>query len=606
MAPALRARPGADMCGIAGTYAYHPEAPPVDPGELLRVREHMRARGPDGAGLWIADDQRVGLAHRRLAIIELSEAGAQPMLDPETGNQISFNGEIYNHAELRAQLQRDGVAVRSQSDTEVLLKLYAQRGPDMLGLLRGMFAFAIWDAGRRQLFLARDAFGIKPLYIADDGCTLRFASQVKALLQAKVDRNPEPAGHAGFLLWGSVPEPYTLYRGVRALPSGHWLRVADGVVGTTQCFDSPLLGLRRVHRAGADAQAQSLQRVAEAVRCSVAAHMVADVPVGVFLSAGLDSTMLAACAARLGELRTLTLGFAEYEGTALDEAALAGGVALSLKADHRLARVSAPDFATDREALLAAMDQPSIDGINTWFVARMAARQGLKVALSGIGGDELFGSYPSFRQVPRLRSAVAPLARVPGLGVGLRRALAGLGPWLPSPKYAGVLEYGGTLGGAYLLRRALFMPWELPALMGPTLAAEGLAELATLQRLQSSIAGLDSDRLALSALEMQWYMKNQLLRDADWAGMAHSLEIRVPFVDSVLLSQMVEIPSLDPTQEKRLIARTVAPELPAAVLDRPKTGFAVPIHQWLNPDAAHTVSDYRGWGRHLYASFAPH
>ena len=594
------------MCGIAGTHAYHLAAPAVDRAELLRVREHMRARGPDGAGLWVADDQRVGLAHRRLAIIELSEAGAQPMLDPETGNQISFNGEIYNHAELRAQLQRDGVTVRSLSDTEVLLKLYAQRGPDMLGLLRGMFAFAIWDAGRRQLFLARDAFGIKPLYIADDGRTLRFASQVKALLQADVDRRPEPAGHAGFLLWGSVPEPYTLFRGVRALPSGHWLRVADGVVGTPQCFDSPLQGLRRVPRAGADAQAQSLQQVAEAVRGSVAAHMVADVPVGVFLSAGLDSTMLAACAARVGELRTLTLGFAEYAGTPLDEAALAGEVALRLNADHRLQRVSAPDFAADREALLAAMDQPSIDGINTWFVAKMAAQQGLKVALSGIGGDELFGSYPSFRQVPRLRRVAAPLARVPGLGAGLRCALARLGSRLPSPKYAGVLEYGATMGGAYLLRRALFMPWELPALMGPALAAEGLAELATLQRLQTSIEGLDGDRLSISALEMQWYMKNQLLRDADWAGMAHSLEIRVPFVDSVLLSQMVEIPSLDWMQEKRMVARTVAPELPNAVLERPKTGFAVPIHQWLNPDAAHSVSNYRGWGRHLYASVAPH
>ena len=594
------------MCGIAGTHAYHLAAPAVDRAELLRVREYMHARGPDGAGLWVADDQRVGLAHRRLAIIELSEAGAQPMLDPETGNQISFNGEIYNHAELRAQLQRHGVTVRSQSDTEVLLKLYAQRGPEMLGLLRGMFAFAIWDARRRQLFLARDAFGIKPLYIADDGRTLRFASQVKALLQADVDRRPEPAGHAGFLLWGSVPEPYTLYRGVRALPSGHWLRVADGVVGMPQCFDSPLQGLRRVPRAGADAQAQSLQQVAEAVRGSVAAHMVADVPVGVFLSAGLDSTMLAACAARVGELRTLTLGFAEYAGTPLDEAALAGEVALRLNADHRLQRVSAPDFAADREALLAAMDQPSIDGINTWFVAKMAAQQGLKVALSGIGGDELFGSYPSFRQVPRLRRVAAPLARVPGLGAGLRCALARLGSRLPSPKYAGVLEYGATMGGAYLLRRALFMPWELPALMGPALAAEGLAELATLQRLQTSIEGLDGDRLSISALEMQWYMKNQLLRDADWAGMAHSLEIRVPFVDSVLLSQMVEIPSLDWMQEKRMVARTVAPELPAAVLERPKTGFAVPIHQWLNPDAAHSVRNYRGWGRHLYASVAPH
>jgi asparagine synthase (glutamine-hydrolysing) len=592
------------MCGIAGTYAYGPTAAPVDEPELLRMRERMLARGPDGAGLWLSADRRVGLAHRRLAIIELSEAGAQPMRDPETGNHISFNGEIYNHAELRQGLQDDGVAVRTHSDTEVLLKLYAQRGPAMLGLLRGMFALAIWDAGQRQLFLARDTFGIKPLYLADDGRCLRFASQVKALLEADVDQRPEPAGHAGFLLWGSVPEPYTLYRGIRALPPGHWLRVADGRVARPQCFDSPLRGLQRVRRvAGGDsALANGLQQVAEAVRDSVKAHMVADVPVGVFLSAGLDSTMLAASAARLGQLRTLTLGFSEYAGTTLDEAALADTVAQQLHTRHSLLRISAPDFAADREQLLAAMDQPSIDGVNTWFVAKMAAQQGLKVVLSGIGGDELFGSYPSFHQVPRLRRRMAPWAQVPGLGRAVRAALAPASRWLPSPKYAGLLEYGGTLPGAYLLRRALFMPWELPALMDPALAAEGLQQLDTLAQLRASIDGLDSERLAVSALEMQWYMKNQLLRDADWAGMAHSVEIRVPFVDTELLARMVELPTLAGAGEKRHFARAVAPELPAAVLERPKTGFAVPMHQWLDPDAGFSVGNNRSWARLLYRS----
>ena len=385
------------MCGIAGIFSYHEQSPPVDQAELLRIRDRMISRGPDGAGMWFSDDRRVGLAHRRLAIIDLSPAGAQPMHDPETGNWIVFNGEIYNHIELRAQLNQAGIVTRSHSDTEVLLKLYAHKGPVMLNMLRGMYAFAIWDAQQRQMFIARDPFGIKPLYIADDGKTLRFASQVKALLAGEVDTRPEPAGHAGFLLWGSVPEPYTLYRGIRALPPGHWLSVANGVVGQPVCFNSPAKGLRRIPSAGPDETEAALQRIAQAVRESVAAHMVADVPVGVFLSAGLDSTMLAACAASLGNLRTLTLGFEEYKDSLFDEAALAGVVAQSLDAQHALHRISAADFAQDRESLLAAMDQPSIDGINTWFVAKAAAQQGLKVALSGIGGDELFGSYPSFR-----------------------------------------------------------------------------------------------------------------------------------------------------------------------------------------------------------------
>ncbi len=591
------------MCGIAGTLAYHPDASPVNLDELMRMRERMRARGPDGAGLWCSSDGRVALAHRRLAIIATDDSGAQPMRDERNGNQIVFNGEIYNHAALREDLVRSGVAMRTASDTEVLLKLWSRDGPAMLGRLRGMFAFAIWDAASRALFLARDAFGVKPLYVADDGATLRFASQVKSLLEADVDRRPEPAGHAGFLLWGSVPDPWTLYKGIRALPAGHWMQVRDGKAGGAVPFDSPLHGLLCAQEARRDPLAEPLNDIARAVDDSVAAHLVADVPVGVFLSAGLDSTMIAACAARHRALHTVTLGFDEYAGTRQDEAALAAEVASQLGAKHHLHRFNASDFAKDREALMHAMDQPTVDGINTWFVAKSAAAQGLKVALSGIGGDELFGSYPSFSQVPTLQRRMRPLARVPHLGLGIRHAMSRMPGLLPSAKYAGLVEYGGSIGGAYLLRRALFMPWEIPTLMDPELAAQGLAELDTLARLQASTRGLRSPRLALSALEMQWYMRHQLLRDADWAGMAHSLEIRVPFVDGTLLRQWRELPGLSATREKRAVARAVAPQLPAPVLERPKTGFAVPIHQWLHPGAAHTVGNHRGWAHFLYRSF---
>src|SRR5688572_19459569 len=209
------------MCGIAATFAYQDNAPPVDQEELLRIREAMVMRGPDGAGLWISGDQRIGLAHRRLAIIDLTEAGAQPMATADGTVYIVFNGEIYNYRELRRELEAKGYRVRSQSDTEVLLHLYQERGRDMVQCLRGMYAFAIWDERKRGLFLARDPFGIKPLYYADDGSTIRVASQVKALLKSRtIDTEPEAAGHVGFLLWGYVPEPYTIYRGIHALSPG--------------------------------------------------------------------------------------------------------------------------------------------------------------------------------------------------------------------------------------------------------------------------------------------------------------------------------------------------------------------------------------------------
>lgn len=591
------------MCGIAGIFAYDPKSAPVDRDELLRVRDHMQARGPDAADMWIAENGRVGFAHRRLAIIDLSPGGAQPMHDPETGNWIVFNGEIYNHHQLRAQLIRDGIATRTLSDTEVLLKLYAQKGAAMLTQLRGMFALAIWDARQQHLFFARDVYGIKPLYIADDGHTLRFASQVKALLVGTVDTRPEPAGHAGFLLWGSVPEPYTLYRGIRAFPPGHWMTVANGRRSEPVAFDSLSQRLARLPTAAAQDSQQALQQIADAVRDSVAAHMVADVPVGVFLSAGLDSTMLAACAAKLGELRSVTLGFDEYANTTYDEAVLAGEVANRLGAQHTLHRISGADFAKDRAHLLRAMDQPSIDGINTWFVSKAAASQGLKVALSGIGGDELFGSYPSFAQVPKLYNTLRRFGGVPLLNRTVRMGLAAVSGLLPSPKYAGLLEYGSSLGGAYLLRRALYMPWEIASVVGRDMATEGLQQLDTQAALAACKQGIGSQRLAITALESQWFMRNQLLRDADWAGMAHSLELRVPFVDTTLLDRFIEIPSLNPLQEKAMIARTVAPELPEAILTRPKTGFAVPIHQWLNPGAHHSVNRHREWAGQLYQHF---
>jgi asparagine synthase (glutamine-hydrolysing) len=590
------------MCGIAGIYAYRDSAPPVDQAELLRIREEMYARGPDGAGLWFSENLKIGFAHRRLAIIDVSPAGAQPMHDPETGNWIVFNGEIYNHNELRSQLNREGVLTSSHCDTEVLLKLYAKLGAGMLNLLRGMYAFAIWDAVKGQMFFARDPFGIKPLYIADNGHTLRFASQVKALLVGQVDMSPEPAGHVGFLLWGSVPEPYTLYRGIRALLPGHYMVVKDGEVQKPVFFNSPNLALHQVLTAEVDAMESALDQIAEAVKASVSAHMVSDVPVGVFLSAGLDSTMLAASAASLGNLQTVTLGFEEYKDSEFDEAALANEVAVSLGAKHSLYRISAEDFSKDREAIVAAMDQPSVDGINTWFVAKAAAHQGLKVALSGIGGDELFGSYPSFSQVPRLKNFMSSFANNK-VGSYLRKLMTPFSNLLPSPKYAGLFEYGGKLEGAYLLRRALYMPWEISSLIDSDMAEEGLKELRTLSCLEKSTEGIISDRLAVSALEMEWYMKNQLLRDADWAGMAHSIEIRVPFVDMTLLSRFIKIPSLDATQEKRTIARRVAPNLPESILSRSKSGFSVPIHQWLNPDASNTINSHREWARLLYQEF---
>lgn len=596
------------MCGIAGVFAYHSAALPVDREELRRIRDHMAARGPDGSGEWLSDDGRVGLAHRRLAIIDISDAGAQPMASADGRYVITYNGELYNYRELRRELEAKGRLFRSDSDTEVLLQLFAEEGEAMLPRLRGMFAFALWDNERRRLLLARDPFGIKPLYLADSGGSLRFASQVKALLLADgIDTAPEPAGHVGFFLWGSVPEPWTLHRGIRGLRAGHAIFVEGDGQRREWAYERIADVLREAsERPARGSRDDALQAITSAIHDSVLAHQVADVPVGVFLSAGIDSCLIASTAATQGaHSYTLTLGFREYAGTADDEVPLAEEIARGLGAWHSTLMTSRDDFEAERERLFAAMDQPSIDGVNTWFVARAARQMELKVALSGLGGDELLASYPSFAQVPRLARLGSRLSGLRWMGSAVRRAAAPFFSAMTSPKYAGLLEYSGDRGAAYLLRRCLFAPWELEKVFDPKLTAEGLAALDSERELRASIAGVASDRLAVSALEMQWYMRHQLLRDADWAGMAQSMEIRVPLLDIELLRQAAPWFAAYPDIRKAELAALAAPNLPPALLQRPKTGFQVPVREWIRPtDDRLNERGLRGWARFVHHDFA--
>jgi asparagine synthase (glutamine-hydrolysing) len=519
---------------------------------------------------------------------------------------VTFNGEIYNYRELRAGLENKGYRFRSSSDTEVLLYLYAEHGAEMVRHLRGMYAFAIWDSRRQGLFLARDPFGIKPLYLADDGATLRVASQVKALLAGrKINTSPEPAGHVGFFLWGHVPEPYSLYRGIRSLPAGASLWVETGGRRREQSFCS--IGSELAQASHRNSEPLDSSKVAKELRRalleSVRQHLQADVPVGVFLSAGLDSTTLAYLVAQLApkDLHTVTLGFEEYVGTENDEVPMAEQVAALLGAKHRTIRVRRFDFREELPRILDAMDQPSIDGVNSYFVSLAAARAGLKVAISGLGGDELFGSYSSFREIPRLVRLCKGFGQRSGLGRNLRRVSFPILKHITSPKYAGLFEYGGSYGGAYLLRRGVFMPWELPGVLDPDMVREGWAELQAIERLDQTSADISTNHHKVSALEMCWYMRNQLLRDTDWASMAFSLEIRVPFLDLDLLRIVAPLLGRQGSPDKKAVAVSVATGLPEQIFNRRKTGFSVPVREWLlDGSSAVPERGMRGWSRYVY------
>ena len=602
------------MCGIAVIYAYNYPALDVDRDELRTIRDHMAARGPDGKGEWFSANQRVGLGHRRLAIIDPDERAAQPMRSADGKLAIVFNGEIYNFRELRRGLEQRGCRFHTESDTEVLLHLFAEKGERMLPELRGMFAFAIWDEDRQKLFMARDPYGIKPLYYADDGWTLRVASQVKALLAGgKVSREPEPAGIVGFHLFGSVPEPFTLYQQIRQLPAGHYLWADQLGAGEPQQWFSIAQAYVSAETSARANVGDAQEQVRAALLESVRAHLVADVPVGAFLSAGIDSGSLVGLMRDAGaqDIQTVTLAFDEFTGSDNDEAPLAEQVARLYGTQHTTRRVGRQEFEQDLPRILAAMDQPSIDGINSWFVSKAAAELGLKVAVSGLGGDELFGGYPSFRDIPRWVGWLRLPGSVPLLGRAVRTMTAPLTQRLGvSPKTAGMLELGGTWEGAYLLRRGLFMPWELPALLGKEMAREGLRRLRPLAWIGALLRPMPrADFARVACLESTLYMRNQLLRDADWAGMAHSLEIRVPLVDSKLLADTAGVAVRDNDWSKQRLAAAPSRPLPKEVTNRPKTGFTTPVADWQERhliDRSRSLKrGLRPWSRTVFDDLTP-
>jgi asparagine synthase (glutamine-hydrolysing) len=579
------------MCGIAVLFAYASEAPPVDAREIEAITERMRPRGPDAGGTWISPDTRVALGARRLAIIDLTDEGTQPMTDVDGDLRIVFNGEIYNHRELRARLERLGARFHSTTDTEVLLQLYRHDGAAMVELLRGMFSFAIWEPKRRRMFVARDPYGIKPLYFADDGKTFRAASTVKALLAGgQIAHTHDPAGVAGFWLMGTVPEPYTLFQDIRAVEAGTSFFVDERGIQNTRRYYSIAATLRR---GLIDEPAARLVDppvlVRELVTDSLRHHLISDVPVGAFLSSGIDSSALVALASEAtGQPpRTVTLRFDEFRGRTSDEGPLADRFAQRIGSDHITRLVTRDEFTAELPKIFDAMDQPTIDGTNTWFVSKAASERGLKVAISGLGGDELFGSYPSFRTLPRIVAA----ARFPFAAAAASRLAR-------NPKARAVARYGRSWAGAYLLMRGLFLPDDLPALMGADAAEEGLRRLSMIEHIAAVIdPDPDTPFGRVASLEASLYMRNQLLRDTDWASMAHSLEVRTPLVDATLLRQIAPLLLVEKERSKQHFANSPRNPLPDWLSGRRKTGFAVPLTEWMNLPPDGTTTRMRSWAR---------
>jgi asparagine synthase (glutamine-hydrolysing) len=576
----------------------------------------LEHRGPDDRGSSIShsDLTTVAFGHTRLSILDLSAAGHQPMSGGSAGQlEITFNGEIYNFKDLRNELGTADGQWQTQTDTEVILRAYERWGSDAFRRLRGMFAFAIRDASREQLVLARDVLGIKPLYYFNDGTRFIFASEIRSLLSSGlVPKEMCPEGLSSYLSYGAVEAPLTIIKGVRMLLPGHYLTVCcrDGkldLVGKSFADDF----YQQIEGDVPANRRDAVVRLREVLEDSVRQHLVSDVPVGAFLSGGIDSSAIVALMSRVSQERprTFSVVFAEKEFTEAEYARL---VSQKFGTEHREIRLTESEMLSLLPRALGDMDHPTIDGINTYVVSKAVHDAGIKVALSGLGGDELFAGYPSFRRAQLLQK----LSVVPK---GLRTATASAGRALlhRSVQHRKAWDLlGGELSPqfAYTTSRQLFSPIEVAELMCARNRRNGGTHLAA-----PSPASNGADFInAVSLCELKGYMADMLLRDTDQMSMAHSLEVRVPFIDSRVVPYVLSLPGswkIDPRRPKPLLLDALGDLLPEQIWRRRKMGFTLPFERWMLSDLSREIDETLGsgsitggsvsqsFGAHIWANF---
>ncbi len=581
------------MCGICGLIGS--SGPESQQAIVRRMMHQMPHRGPDDEGLFF--DDAVALGMRRLSIIDL-DGGRQPVFNEDGSVVVVFNGEIYNFQELRNALECRGHAFRSATDTEVIVHAYEEWGEDCVDHLEGMFAFILAETskstrrGNPRVLVARDRLGIKPLYYASVDGNLMFASEVRSLLASgQIEPRLSPAALRSYLLFGSVVEPMTLIDGVCSVPPGHRLSFSAGSAHL-KLQPEPYWNFAESAQPAGCSKPPDRGSAAAFLRLllkeTVESHLTADVPLGVFLSGGIDSTALVALAAeKKTSLHTVTVVFRERE---FSEAEVARRTAQRFSTRHQELVLSGDQMLARLNEAVSAFDQPSMDGVNSYFVSWAARQAGLKVALSGLGGDELFGGYSTFRSTPEAQSVAAVAQRVPG---AFRSAMASAADRISvhlqrndaHRKMTALWRDPDFLPHPYFYTRLLFTPMQVSGLLhgnaasstGPAPWQDWLAETARGSR------QLD-DFTAVSCLESRSYMANTLLRDTDAMSMAHSLEVRVPFLDHPVVEYVARLPGYMKAPNgipKPLLVEAMGDLLPAEVVSQPKRTFTLPWERWL-------------------------
>lgn len=534
---------------------------------LVSMRDSMKHGGPDDAGIYLDEELRIGLGHRRLSLIDLTSSGHQPMFNQSGQVVLIFNGEIYNFRELRAELETAGHQFVSQSDSEVIIEAYLEWGRDCFKRFNGMFAVCLLDKRINKLILARDHSGIKPLYYSIRNHQLIFASEVRAFKALDKDWPENQDWRKYFLLFGHLPEPVTTLKGVEPLSKGTIMEVDLPSLRIskhkffTLYFSYPISSMK-----------EAVAKVHDVLIESVKRHLISDAPIGLFLSGGLDSSLLTMIARRFipENLHTLSIVF---ENEKYSEKYYQDVVIQATGAKHKSYLVTQKDFLDCMPDILKAMDQPSSDGINSYFISKYAHAYGLKAALSGLGADELFGGYSSFNRTNLINS----VSRVPSFVF----QAASLFPDDRRKKIKFLGVKGGL--GEYLFNRGFYSPSSIAMLLDCT-----VNEVDTLMlQMQEDIPEFTHKLLPeerVSYLERNLYMQNQLLKDTDYMSMWHGLEVRVPFLDKELMELCYSIhPSIRYSKvlPKSLLIEAFGREMPEEIWKRPKQGFAFPFEYWM-------------------------
>ena len=591
------------MCGIAGLIA--PQQWGGIPRRLQAMTETLQHRGPDGQGEVCREfaGWHIGLAHTRLAILDLSSAGAQPMASDHAPCWLTYNGEIYNFQALRQELETLGYPFGSQTDSEVLLNAYHAYGMDVLPKLRGMFSFAVWDEEAQHLFLARDPFGMKPLYYYQTNECFLFASEVRTLLASGlVPRRLNQQGLASYLQFGSVQAPQTMIDGIRCLLPGHYLTVRlDQHTLQVEESVSPDALSRLPLPLPSITREEAVVTLRQLLEESVQAHLVSDVPLGVFLSGGIDSSALVALMGQVtnSQPKTFSVVFREQDYSEAPHARL---IADQFGTDHQEVLLTEEQLLAQLPTALRSMDQPSIDGVNTFVISQAVKEAGVTVALSGLGSDEIFAGYPSFRRAGQVQT----VQKLPGW---LRRSASTVGrfAWNGSvqrEKFWDLLACDSNPDAAYRITRQLFDGPEIaPFASGIPEETSSPGSLFPLsQRPYQDVIN------AVSLCELNGYMANTLLRDTDVMSMAHGLEVRVPFVDTRVVQFVLSLPGawkIDPQRPKSLLLDALGSLLPAQIWQRSKIGFTLPFERWMQSSLKAQMEDVLVFGQRWEALSVP-